>query len=444
MYFVGIDIGTSSISGVAYSEEGEKIESVTIPNNAVFKSAYDWEKTQDPARILDIVTSIISDFSSKCKVIQGIGITGQMHGILYVDHNGQAISPLYTWQDRRANRRFESGMTYAEHLSGMTGYPVASGYGLATHFYNQQNGLVPVGVHKICTIMDYAVMRLVGRTVPLTDYSNGAGLGLFDVQHRCFDQVALQQAGLDGTILPELAESTDVCGYYQGIPVYMAIGDNQAAFWGSVRNLHQSIHITVGTGSQLSVYSHNYLKIPGIDTRPFPGGGYMLVGAALSGGQAFAMLKDFFEETVAKFSNVPAGGQDFYRIMTTIPYDGDIIDLPIVETLFDGTRSSPGKRGKIENISSSNFTPDNLIIGFLKGICRELRQFYQDFPEEIRQGKSVLVGSGNALKMNPLLCRVVEEAFQTRLSFPPVDEEAAFGACLNAISGFKSQQMSRN
>lgn len=439
MYFVGIDIGTSSISGVAYSTDNRKVESVTIPNDAVISSANNWERTQNPARILEIVRTIVDDFSFRYPVIQGIGITGQMHGIVYIGDNGEAISPLYTWQDRRANLRFGSGTTYAERLSDMTGRTVAAGFGLATHFYNSQHALIPYGAKKICTISDYVVMKLVGRNIPVTDYSNGAGLGLFDVEQRCFDRVALQQAGIDNTLLPDLAESTVICGNYQGVPIHMAIGDNQAAFWGSVRNLHSSIHVTVGTGSQLSVYSDSYVEIPGIDTRPFPGGGYMLVGAALCGGHAFAMLRTFFEETVAKFSSAPLREQEFYEIMTAVKYKDDSADIPIVETLFDGTRFAPGKRGRIENISLYNFTPDNLIMGFLKGICRELHQFYQAFPKDITVGKSVLVGSGNALKMNPLLCRAFREQFNADLVFPPFDEEAAFGACLNAISGFESR-----
>lgn len=438
MHFIGIDIGTSSVSGVAYTAESREIESVTIPNDAGIYSVKRWERAQDPMRILEIVRMIIDDFSLRYTTIRGIGITGQMHGILYVDRDGDAISPLYTWQDGRANLRYKTGMTYSAFLSESTGHSVPSGFGLATHFYNCRNDLVPDRVAKICTIMDFVVMKLVDRTTPVTDYSNGAGLGLFDVEQLDFDHAALARVGIDSALLPELAESTISCGHYRDIPVYMAVGDNQAAFLGSVDHLKQSIHVTVGTSSQVSVFSDNYMKIPGIETRPFPGGGYMLVGAALCGGQAFAMLRTFFEDTVAKFSGYPTEGLDFYKIMTSVVYKDDSVDLPIVETLFDGTRSAPDKRGNIENISTHNFTPDNLIIGLLKGICRELYQFYQALPEEVRSAKSVLVGSGNALKRNPLLCRAFEEQFKTALIFSPYDEEAAFGACLNAIAGSTS------
>lgn len=442
MCFIGIDIGTSSISSVAYDLKKNKIESVTITNDSTIVSEVLWEKTQSPGRIIEIVEEIMDDFSSRYPDIKGIGVTGQMHGILYLNEQGEAVSPLYTWQDGRGNQLYRDNKTYAAYLSDETGYALATGFGLVTHFYNQVNGLVPGDAKQICTIMDYVVMKLAGQKTPLTDYSNGASIGFFDTENLCFDHAALDKVGIDLSILPELSESTTCCGYNkQQIPVYSAIGDNQAAFLGSVKDIHHSIHITVGTSSQISVYSDKFIKIPELDTRPFPGGGYILVGAALCGGQAFVLLKNFFEQTLRFFlpalsdEQLQTGGLDFYQVMTSVPYKKDVSGLPIVETLFDGTRFAPCKRGHIENISLSNFTPENLILGFLKGISCELYNFYQRLPENIRHEKDVIVGSGNALKRNPLLCQAFEELFGCKLSFSLYQEEAAFGACLSAVKG---------
>lgn len=442
MCFIGIDIGTSSISSVAYDLKKNKIESVTITNDSTIVSEVLWEKTQSPGRIIEIVEEIMDDFSSRYPDIKGIGVTGQMHGILYLNEQGEAVSPLYTWQDGRGNQLYRDNKTYAAYLSDETGYALATGFGLVTHFYNQVNGLVPGDAKQICTIMDYVVMKLAGQKTPLTDYSNGASIGFFDTENLCFDHAALDKVGIDLSILPELSESATCCGYNkQQIPVYSAIGDNQAAFLGSVKDIHHSIHITVGTSSQISVYSDKFIKIPELDTRPFPGGGYILVGAALCGGQAFVLLKNFFEQTLRFFlpalsdEQLQTGGLEFYQVMTSVPYKKDVSGLPIVETLFDGTRFAPCKRGHIENISLSNFTPENLILGFLKGISRELYNFYQRLPENIRHEKDVIVGSGNALKRNPLLCQAFEELFGCKLSFSLYQEEAAFGACLSAVKG---------
>ena len=65
--------------------------------------------------------------------IGGIGVTGQMHGILYLDELGRAVSPLYTWQDQRGAERLTQ-QTYAERLSELTGYTLSTGYGVVTHF----------------------------------------------------------------------------------------------------------------------------------------------------------------------------------------------------------------------------------------------------------------------------------------------------------------------
>lgn len=434
MHFIGIDIGTSSISSVAYDYEKKEIESVTIDNDSTLPSTATWEKIQSPQRIIEIVEEIIDEFSSRYPDMMGIGVTGQMHGMLYLNEQGEAISPLYTWQDGRANQVCRDGQTYATFLSEETGYTLATGFGLVTHYYNQINGLVPDGAKQICTIMDYVVMKLTGRNTPLTDYSNGASLGFFDLEHLTFDHTALKKVGIDISLLPELAGTASCCGYFkENIPVYPAIGDNQAAFLGSVKDRCKSLHITVGTSSQISIYSEKFIQIPTLDTRPFPGGGYILVGAALCGGQAFVMLKNFFEKTLEKFTKEQPEGSDIYQAMTSVLYKENSNDLPIVETLFDGTRFSPDKRGSIVNISLYNFTPENLILGFLKGISRELYNFYQCLPDNIKNEKHIIIGSGNALKKNPLLCRAFEEQFNAELFISDYQEEAAFGACLNAI-----------
>ena len=433
MHFIGIDIGTSSICGVAYNYMDKSIDSVTRNNDTGTGSSNPWEKIQDPARIIVIVKEIIDEFLVKYSGVRGIGFSGQMHGMLYTDKNGNAVSPLYTWQDSRANQLYLDNQTYAEYLSEKTKYNLATGFGLVTHFYNIRNNLVPAAAYRICTIMDYAVMKLTGQTIPLMDYSNAAGFGFFDHERLVFDTRALEDVGIDPSVLPGTDDSASRAGYYGTVPVYSAIGDNQASFLGSVHNIDKSIHITVGTSSQVSIYTPEYVPITSVDTRPFPGGGYILVGAALCGGKSFEILRSFFEDTLKLF-NSHADPVDIYKTMTSVDDDASG-DLPVVETLFDGTRVAPWKRGSISNISVSNLTPGNLIIGFLKGICRELHESYLLIPEKIRAEKTILVGSGNGIKKNPLLCKALEEQFNCRLHLSSCQEESAFGACCCAIVG---------
>ena len=373
---------------------------------------------------------MVREFQSQYKEIKGIGITGQMHGIVYTDIQGNAVSPLYTWQDGRGNLNYRENQSYAAYLSDITGCPVATGYGLVTHFYNVQNGLVPTNATKLCTIMDYAVMKLSGKKIPQIDPTNAASLGFFDKKELVFDMKAIQKAGIDITMVPEVAPSASLTGYFHKIPVYTAIGDNQASFLGSVRDIEHSIHITVGTSSQMSIYTDHYMEIDSLDTRPLPGGGYLLVGAALCGGYSFALLRKFFNNTLSLFTGKELSQNDLYTIMTSISYQKDSKNDLVIDTLFDGTRSNPYERGKITNISTSNFTPENLIIGFVKGISQGLYNYFQLLPESLKKNKTILVGSGNGIKKNSLLYEALEDRFNRPMQLSTIQEEAAFGACL--------------
>lgn len=435
MSFLGIDIGTSSICGVVYHPTSKNIVSITKANNASLTSVHPWEKTQDAAVIIDSVRTLVGELQSQAPDIKGIGLSGQMHGIVYVNGEGEAVSPLYTWQDARGNLPYRDNLSYTAYLATQTGQPLATGFGLVTHFYNQVNGLIPPGAVRLCTIMDYAAMQLTGRKQPFLDYSNAASLGFFDKERLRFDDRALGRAGIDASFLPEIGDATVPVGWYENIPVFPAIGDNQASFLGSVRSIRESIHVTVGTSSQLSVYSDTYLDVPSLDTRPLPGGGYILVGAALCGGCSFALLKNFFAETIKLGTGKEMDDAALYNILTSIPYQADAEEDLQVETLFDGTRLHPEKRGKITHISRSNWTPQNLVLGFLKGMSRELYDFYRLLPASVRKGKNKLVGSGNGLQKNPLLARILEETFNCPLQISSSREEAALGACICSMVG---------
>ena len=435
MNFLGIDIGTSSICGIVYNTVSKDIVSIAKINNTDMLSCNVWEKVQDANAIVDIVLDLIQELRIQYPDIKGIGLSGQMHGILYVNAEGEAVSPLYTWQAMRGSLLYKDGMSYAAYLSKQTGFPLSTGFGLVTHYYNKVNSLVPQNAVKLCTIMDYTAIRLTGKCEPLVDCSNAASLGFFDKEKLAFDKEALWNVGIDSSILPEIGKAFSRVGHYENISVYTAIGDNQASFLGSIRDIRHSIHITVGTSSQISVYSEDYVNVPLLDTRPLPGGGYILVGAALCGGCSFSLLKKFFSETIKLYTGEEMDDTDLYKIMVSVPYKEVQEDDIRVETLFGGTRSHPEKRGKIMNISCLNWHPENLIRGFLEGMSQELYDFYQLLPNSVRERKTILVGSGNGIKRNPLLCQILEERFKCHLQVSACREEAALGACICGMVG---------
>ena len=128
---------------------------------------------------------------------------------------------------------------------------------------------------------------------------------------------------------------------------------------------------------------------------------------------------------------------EFYKWINALDYKkNDPLSLSVT-TSFNGSRSNPFVRGVIENISSTNLTAENLALGFVQGICNEIYDFYNLIPHELKANKNILIGSGNALKKNDLLCRVLEETFILQVVKSEHNEDAAFGASIAAAVGGK-------
>ena len=95
MYAIGIDIGTTSICGVLIDVlDGKIIKQKTVVSNAFITTENPWEKIQDVSKIISLVKKILDELLMLYSEVLVIGLTGQMHGIVYVNEKGVAISPL--------------------------------------------------------------------------------------------------------------------------------------------------------------------------------------------------------------------------------------------------------------------------------------------------------------------------------------------------------------
>ncbi|MDO4260859.1 MAG: FGGY family carbohydrate kinase [Eubacteriales bacterium] len=432
MKAIGIDIGTTTISAVVLEQStGEVLESRTIPNGSFIETEQEWERIQDAETVVRKATETLDGLLERHPDISSIGLTGQMHGVVYVDADGRSVSPLYTWQDGRCALPGPDGRTLTERALEKTGVQAASGYGLATHLYQLENGQVPKEAVCLCTIADYLGMVLTGRRRPLVHVSNAASLGFFDVKRGEFRRDALREMGADEAILPDVTDSFERLGAYRGIPVTVALGDNQASFLGSVGMKEHTLLLNMGTGGQISALSGTYFEGPGIEARPLVGGKYLLVGASLCGGRAYAILERFLRGCA-----VACGGEDrpAYGVLEELARKGLAqTDRMEVRTTFHGTRQDPSLRGAVANISEDNFTPEGLACGVLEGMARELYELYG----VMRGGAGVravrLVASGNGLRRNPVLRGICARMFGAELTLAPYEEEAACGAAKSSL-----------
>ncbi len=330
-----------------------------------------------------------------------------MHGILYYDKDGNAVSPLFTWQDERGDLPYQD-TTYAKYLGS------CSGYGCVTDFCNKVNGLIPKTAVGFCTIADYLVMKLCQTKTPLIHITNGASFGCYDIKNKKFSY--------DCNI--ELTDEFAIAGCYKNIPVSVAIGDNQASVLGSCRR--DELLINVGTGSQVSIISENCVLGENVETRPYFEGKYLTVGSALCGGRAYSLTKDFLREVLSAKGEVLE--DEVYSIMTEM-LNG--IKNPTVkaDTRFAGTRQDKSIRGGFYNISVNNFKPAEFIHAVLQGMAEELYSLYNSFGEE----RKILVGTGNGVRKNLHFVKCVESLFGANLKIPAHSEETSFGSALFAL-----------
>ena len=424
---VGVDIGTTTISGIVL-DAGQKqvLQIYNVPNDSKITSENSWEFMQSPERIWEIVRELLDDILANYSVTS-IGVTGQMHGILLISPDGEALSPLYTWQDMQASLGENSS---CEQLENLTNTRVPAGYGLATLYHLIQKNMVPKKPYVTGTIMDFITMKLCGLSRPVMHITNAASWGLFSTSLNEFDADLLEKAGIAEAVLPLVTAQKKVIGDYQNIPVAVAIGDNQAAFMGSVTHPEISVLINVGTGSQVSVLSKELPKEESllVEARPFDGKQLLYSGSCLCGGRSYALLEQFFRRFVTKcgLENKP-----YFDVINSLAKEGlasgNIVNI---STTFAGTRENPNLRGVISQIGEENFTPEAFAAGLLIGMTEELYQLYQKMPHD---GITKLVASGNGVRKNPVLRQVIEEVFRMELTIPDHTEEAAFGAAMFGI-----------
>lgn len=194
----------------------------------------------------------------------------------------------------------------------------------------------------------------------------------------------------------------------------------------------------MGTGGQVSVYSEHYYIAEEIETRPFIRGGYILSGSSLCGGRAYAILEQFFEKCAIALGEKE---KDIYGMMACFLEEASAKSVSpekeklIIDTRFSGTREQPELRGAIRNIGIDNFTPEDLTVGFLKGMADELYQMYLKMGKEAADGKKRIIASGNGLRRNNYLQNIVSQQFHMSLCLAVQQEEAAYGAALEGLIG---------
>jgi len=457
---LGVDVGTTKIALLLLDiDSGKMVAAHDIVNSSEMTDekgkGRGWSEW-DADQAVELTFKAISEVTSQTGLmkIKGVGVTGQMHGMVLVSRDQRPLSPFIGWQDQRCNEKVSgTDVSHIERMIEFAGdrgfsregcFP-ATGYMGSSLFWLKENCALPSQAATACFLPDYLVMRMTG-VGPVTDSSNAGGSGIYDIVSREWDAGLVQRLGLRSDLLPEVrksgelvggltAEAAKRTGLEEGTPVCVACGDNQASFLGSVANRRDTMLVNIGTGGQLSLWVPKYLAVDGVDTRCYLDETYLLVAASLCGGRSYWLLSRFFEEVGRVFFG-EENDEDLYDRMTQlaseVPPGADGL---VCEPLFTGTRFDPDRRAVWSGMGESNFTLGHMTRALLEGVARRFKILYGAMLEEGVSPRACLVGSGNAVRKNLLLTRILSETFKLPVRIPKHTEEAAFGAALLAAVG---------
>ena len=449
--YLGIDVGTTKTAAVLLdTNTGLPVAVRTVANAnqvRVSPSRSEWDARAGLDLALEVAREVVRAAEDASRV-GGIGVTGQMHGVVVVDEGLSPLTPLIGWQDKRCDEPaggFPSTIAWIQHLGGSellegTGCRLATGYLGPTLFWLARNGQLPQGTAAF--LPDYVVAWLCQQR-PLTDPTNAASSGVYDIARRRWHEGLLMALDLPlemlpsvlstGTVVGRLAQQpADALGLPVGLPVMNAMGDNQASFFSSVAEPERDLLINIGTGGQISATIPRFVPPDVLETRPFLGENYLLVGAGMTGGNAYAAIRDFF----VRIGQEVFGAQphdELYGILNRLAQgvaagsDGLRCD-----PRFVGTRHSPLQRGAYSGISPSNLTPGHFVRSLFEGMAETFWSAYVEMRSMGLAPRRRLVGSGNGIRRNPLLAHILSERFGMPLVYPQHSEEAATGAALLA------------
>ncbi len=452
--YIGVDLGSTTITGVVLDTGKREILAQELVSNDVettpaasrASGRSEWDMNAMAACAIGLVGRLGQ--AAGPGSITGIGVTGQMHGMVLLCRDGEALTPFIGWQDGRCLESMPNGRTYIEEMrlrggadASAPGCRPATGYMGATLFWLAQHGLVPSDA-MACFAPDFLVSRLCD-IAPSTDPTNAASAGVYDIRRGQWNENLMRAWGLQAQWLPEVRPSctragglsreiAQETGLPEGIPVAIACGDNQASFAGSVADSGGSVLINVGTGGQASAYTDEMLESESLDIRPFLQGGYMLVGAELCGGRSYQVLRDFVQQVGAEVFGVEHASGIYERLNALAAAVAPGADGLRCDPVFAGSRAEPGLRAVWRGMGEGNFTPGHMARALLEGLAGRFHALYEAMLDAGMQARPTVVGAGNGVRYNAVFREILSEQFTSPVMVTRHTEEAAAGAALAA------------
>ena len=329
-YLIGIDIGTTGTKTILVDEKGNQLASA-LEEYPLYTPHPKWAE-QEPEDWWKATVNTIREVIEKAEInnadIKGIGLSGQMHGLVIMDKKHQVLRPSILWCDVRTSDqcRYIRETVGTKILTQSTCNPVLEGFTAPKIIWvRDQEPEIYEQTTNILLPKDYVRFRLTGEIS--MEVSDAAGTLLFDVAERQWSQAVLDKLDLNSDLLPPTYESIDVCGeitpsvakitgLLAGTPVVGGGADNACSAVGNGIVKEGRVSASLGTSGVVLAHSDQVRVDPDLRLHSFchsvPNKCYIM-GVMLSAGGAYR----WFRDTVAQRELVEAkaNGTDAYDLL---------------------------------------------------------------------------------------------------------------------------------
>ena len=216
MYWLGLDVGTGGSRALLIDEKGKVKAGFTAPHEDMKMERPLWAE-QRPEDWWDAAQKAIQGVLAAAKArgqdVKGVGLSGQMHGLVLLDEKDQVIRPALIWCDQRSQAQVDSinAAVGKDNVLAYTANPVLTGFTLPKLLWVRDNEPKNFArVRKVLLPKDYVRFQLTREYA--TEVSDASGTSMFDVVLRQWSWKMMDRLKLDRGILPKVYESSDITG----------------------------------------------------------------------------------------------------------------------------------------------------------------------------------------------------------------------------------------
>ena len=417
---VGLDVGTTGAKAIAVSPEGGVL-ATAARGYSLATPRPGWSE-QDPEDWWVAASAALAEVSAG-REVAGIGLSGQMHGLVVLDADDRVIRPAILWNDQRTAAECAEieERVGARRLIELTGNRALTGFTAPKLLWLRRHE--PEAYARIARVMlpkDYVRLRLTGEWA--IDAADASGTLLFDVAGRRWSDEVVDALELPARWLPPVLESPDVAGTTHGVPVAAGAGDQPAAALGVGIDRPGPVSVVLGTSGVVLAALPGYAHDPAGSVHAFchaVPGTWQAMGVMLSAAGSLQWLHEriapgaSFEELDGEAESWPPGAEG----LLFAPY-------------LAGERTphaDPDARGAFVGLQLRH-DRGALVRAVLEGVAFGLR----DALDAVRGlGVDVSVGraSGGGAR-SPLWLRIVASVLDVPLELTESEEGSAYGAAL--------------